>query len=748
MPRITETLISIDCETTGLDVYHGARPFFVTVCHEDGEQDNWEWVVDPLTREVDIPEEDKEQICEVVEKADRIVGQNLKFDAAMLREAGIVEEWPWEKSEDTLIAGHALKSNQAHDLTTMAMVYLHENIAPYEEEMRKLVMKARSKVQQARLKVKRAKSKRAGKLPLGVLDEVYLDPKYGEVLPLLGEDEEIVELASWRIAEAGLPEMPSAKEKTWGYDMWLLQHYEGGKHADLFRDYANVDSAVTLKLWQVFERKLKEQGLWLQYREGMKLPEVISDMELRGVTVSGGRLEEQVVKYRAESVWSGKRCVEIAAGRGYDLQLPKSGNNGLLSRFLFGPQEEVEDAKGFKLVADSGCLNLPVVARSKKTGAPTFDKNVVDYYLSTLDPEGEQYEFVKELSDKRKRDTAVQYMEGYRRFWIPLRPSKGLATPSQAIHPPSAARYEEDGGGLGQWFVLHPSLNQTGTGTLRMSSSNPNEQNISAKEGFNLRYSFGPAPGREYWSLDYRNIELRIPGYKFQEKKMIELFEHPDDAPYFGSYHLLNCSIIWPKEFWAVANIKGEFERLHKPKYKRGKNTGFAIQYGCQEAKADATAGVKGAFTALKDALPNIARGTQEVIEFAKKHGYVETIPDKTIGGRGYPLWCSRSNWGDISPTIPLSYYVQGTAMYCTRKAMVRCKAYLDQVTRETGKLHRITMQVHDEIVFDFPKGGRANLGKVRKLQRLMEESGRDIDIPLKVAVTYHPNNWSEEGKP
>lgn len=684
MPKISrERVLAIDCETTGLDVFHSARPFFVTVCSDEGEQDWWEWNVDPLTREVQMVQDDIDEIRQYVKNADKIVGQNLKFDVAMLREAGIVEEWPWEKTEDTLIAGHLLKSNQAHDLTTMALVYLGINIAPFEEELRKAVMKCRNVVNQAKLKQKRMREK-------GIKGDVS---KYRE----------------WRIAKKGLPDMPSCKDKTWAYDMWILRAMAidqklPPKHPywRLLRDYSNADSAVTIQLWKRMEELLKEQNLWEIYRERMKIPPVILDMERVGVSLSGKRLKEQVAKYSKESIEAGKKCLEIAESYGYDLVLPKSGNNGSLTKFCFEVME------------------LDPAKKSQKTGMPSLDKATIDYYETTLKEGSRQQRFIQELSGKRKRDTAIQYMAGYEKFWMPLNDGKGF-------------------------YVLHPSLNPTGTDTLRCSSSNPNEQNISAREGFNLRYAFGPAPGREWWSLDYENIELRIPGYKSGEQKMIELFERPDDPPYFGSYHLLNASAIFPKLFWPLAEIKGAFKSQHPGPYKRTKNTGFAMQYQCQKAKADATAGVRGAYEAIKGNTPRMTEYTNEIILFANKHGYVETLPDKSIGAeRGYPIWCTRSSWGGVSPTIPFSYHVQSTAMWCTTKAMPRCADYLRRLTAEDTRGYYIVMQVHDEIVFDFPVGGKNNLPRVKKLKMLMEKSGQDIGIPLKVSINYHPANWSE----
>lgn len=708
MSKIKTKMIALDCETTGLDVFHGARPFFVTVCYEDGRQDNWEWKVDPKTRRVVVPEEDKDAIRQVIDSADRVVGQNVKFDAAMLREARVIEEWPWHKTEDTLVAGHLLKSNQVHDLTTMALVYLGENIAPYEEQMKKLVVKARGWARRHR--------------------------------------------PDWRIAKAGLPEMPSAKEKTWASDMWLLQHYEDGDHADLFRAYANVDSAVTLRLWQVFEEMIRKDGLWAIYREKMKTSKVVYGMEARPVAVLRENHELLTGEYKEESEELGDKCLEIAEKHGYDLVLPKGSNNNSLKTFAFD------------------VLGMPVVKRTK-IGQPSMDKDCFDLWPLMLDPGSDQLGFIKALRGKRKRDTALGFLAAYEKFW--LRPRAGS----------------------GHWD-LYSSLNQTGTHTLRFSMSNPNLQQVSKQESkcpecagegcdscggsgedlHSVRKVFGPRPGREWWCCDYENIELRIPGFEFKELAMMELFQHPNDPPYFGSYHLLNASIVYPDLFFEtvcidcagtkkrlkdmqacrcsgkrtkLCEIKGAFkDRYNATWYQYDKNGGFAIQYGCQRAKADATFRRPGAYDLLKQKLPRMTEGNNYYVDFANRHGYVETLPDRTIGcDRGHPIWCSISGWGKISPTLPLNYHVQSTAMWCTSKAMVRCDEYLKEVTQLTGKDHYVALQVHDEIVFDFPEGGKANLGKVRRLQRLMEESGDDIGIPLKVAASYHPRNWNEKGK-
>jgi DNA polymerase I-like protein with 3'-5' exonuclease and polymerase domains len=88
--------------------------------------------------------------------------------------------------------------------------------------------------------------------------------------------------------------------------------------------------------------------------------------------------------------------------------------------------------------------------------------------------------------------------------------------------------------------------------------------------------------------------------------------------------------------------------------------------------------------------------------------------------------------------------------MWWTTKAMLRCWAELEQWRKEGFDAHLI-MQVHDELVFDLPRGADpvenpegSNLGKVRVLQKLMEQGGEDYGIPTPVGIEYHIDNWSE----
>ena len=111
-------MISLDTETTGLDLRHGAKPFLVTTCNEDMVNCYWEWDVDPLTRQPIVPVEDLHEINDVIASAETLVLQNPKFDYAALRTVMDGKDgrpklwWDWSKVRDTLLAGHLLASNQ------------------------------------------------------------------------------------------------------------------------------------------------------------------------------------------------------------------------------------------------------------------------------------------------------------------------------------------------------------------------------------------------------------------------------------------------------------------------------------------------------------------------------------------------------------------------------------------------------------------------------------------------------------
>ncbi len=666
------SIISLDTEATGLDLRHGCKPFYVTIC-SGTDIVHWLWEVDPKTRQPRVIPGDLDEIRDRINEADRVVGQNFKFDIGALEQVGIKWVW-WDKIDDTLLSGHLLGSGDKHDLTTQALRYLRVNIQPYEDDLEKACKEARQLVKR--------------------------------------------ELPDWKIIQEGM--YPSAKttkakktqekDKLWKWDMWLperVAEFKGYPQTHAWRTvlplYSDSDSGVTLPLHKEHLRLLEQRRLMGVYEARRKLIRRIYEMEKRGLTYSEKRLDEIANRFENEVKQSLRTCLTLSNGK-LD-SLPDAGTTKAMTSFVFDD------------------LKLPVVNRSEKTKAPGINKKAMESWLNTLPPMSKGRLWVNNLRIYRSRKTALTFVASYRRHRIP-----GI----------SINKYWKD------YCLLHSSYNPTGSDTLRFSCANPNAENISKQDETNLRYAFGPPPGREWWSCDYSNVELRIPAYESGEKDMIALFERPNDPPYFGSQHLLIAHLLWPDEFNECLRLGDEFKKKYKATlYQWTKNGDFAVQYNAQEISgtADEAYHQVGAQRKIKERFRKIEALSQSQISYAKKYGYVWTMTDKEIGS-GYPLVCSRNDWGSVKETVPLAYHVSGTAMWCMCKAMCRVGDYLDTLPD-----HHMVAQIHDELLFDFPKTKIPgdNLPKVKEIVRLMEMSGEDIGIPLPVSYSYHPVNWKDE---
>ncbi len=746
-------MLSFDTETTGLSTQYGCKPFFVSVCYEDGTQQWWEWEVDGVTRQPIIPLGDLKEIADVlgvvkkwgewpdpeIQERHKVVGQNIGFDVKAMSTLGSLfqsKDWPWKMTHDTLIASHILASNQPHNLTALAMQYLGIDILPLEKALEVAVKKARTLCKN--------------------------------------------QFPDWRIAKEGVKEIPSAKgqEKLWQNDYWLpracmlgwqrlvekdqigyrrsAQEQLDEYHSwwTVLSEYSNADSAITLALWKMMKEELIRKGYWEIYLHKMHICPAIVKMEQGGFSLRKDKLREMQTLFSCESESARGTCTGIARSYGYNLSLPKSGNNDSLIDFCFGSPQLDKNGKKIRQLRcpNPTSLMLPVVARTD-TGGPSLDsKRAIPAWQSMLPEHSKHLTFVNALAASRKFDTALGFMEAYERFMLPI---EGI---SQDTNNPL-------------WYRVFPSINQTGTDTTRMSSSNPNGQQISKQENecikchgegciwcsgsgkslLSLRRMFGPAPGREMYSLDYENIELRIPAYKSKQKELINLFEHPDDPPYFGSNHLLYAHILHTEMFEACEGSDGKIDgRIFKKKYvstwyQWTKNGDFAVQYQAGSETADRAYHLPGARDKIKQKLVALDALNTEMCNFANRHGYILTE-------QGYPLLCTRMESGKILNTVPLSYYVQGTAGGCLNAAIVRVDEFFEECNRQEHREplegYRIALPVHDEIVCDFPLDSVAtherNVEKAKEVRRLMSLSGDDIKVPLSVSCNWHPECWAE----
>lgn len=272
---------------------------------------------------------------------------------------------------------------------------------------------------------------------------------------------------------------------------------------------------------------------------------------------------------------------------------------------------------------------------------------------------------------------------------------------------------------------VHTSYNQTVTNTGRLSSSDPNLQNIPIRteEGRLIRHAFIAPPDHLILSADYSQIELRVLAHLSGDKILCHAFSNDEDI------HVRTA-----------AEVFGLFPEMVTPEMRRqAKTINFGIIYG------------QGSFSLAKQL--GIARKTAEdfiaayrerhsgameyldsCIRDAEKMGYVTTLL-----GRRLPITDIHSSNGNIlafARRNAINYPIQGSAADIIKSAMIR----VDKRLMKEGLKSRLIMQVHDELVFEVP------INELYQMESLVEEEmGKAVEskIPLKVDIS-HGVNWSE----
>lgn len=643
-------LASLDTETTGLDIFHGCRPFYVSACDEAGNVFAWEWDVDPLTRTPIPPKEDIAEISDFIARH-TIVYHNAKFDQRALQAVGVTIA-PWDRIEETVIASHCLASAESHKLKDLALQYLDINDD----------------------------------------DETDLKAAVNEARRIARKD-----FPEWRIAGPDNPQTPGLKRAPkagWGVmDYWLPRAVAKAKgypaehpYWTVLSRYAGLDAERTMGLWLVFREALEAEGLYQQYETRKKLLPITYDMETRGVTLSRRKLEAAIEKYKDLAI-----SAEVSAKRLADNKIDNLNSHKQLQGILYGH---------FKIKP----------TKATKQGYAT-DKETLTAIQDTLPQRSKAYHFIKQLTHCRQLEKAVDYLESYKAFSLPY------ASRRQPI-----SRRGQHWTHVAEWLVVHPNFNPTGTKTTRLSSDNPNQQNVSKKESLNLREVFGPTPGREWWSLDYSNIELRIFAYASGDKRLIEAFE----SGY--SVHLIICEILHPKEF-AECERTGEVfkDKYESTLYQWAKNGTFSLIYGASPEKANRTYRVPDAYERIRKRLPLIDKFIETKNKEARKHGYITTLG-------GYRLQVPKEE-----PHKSANYFVQGSAGWAMILALIRVYEYLQTL----GAGYYLNMSIHDEIDLDFPSDP-GNVAIASEVKRLMELSGEALGLPTPVDVERITDTWAK----
>lgn len=270
---------------------------------------------------------------------------------------------------------------------------------------------------------------------------------------------------------------------------------------------------------------------------------------------------------------------------------------------------------------------------------------------------------------------------------------------------------------------IHTSFNQTITTTGRLSSSNPNLQNIPIRTdlGNKIRQAFAAEEGCKLAAFDYSQIELRVVAHLAQDKKMISSFQKGEDI------HVATASWLFNKPL----NKISDFER------REAKTVNFGVLYGM--SSYGLSQGMKVGRSEAVDFIDNyfatfegIKKYLDETKNKARELGYVETI----FGRRRY-LPEINSNVYEIAQAaerMAINMPVQGTAADIIKMAMIKIQKEILDKEEEV----KLLLQVHDELVFEIKQDKISKI--VPKIKKIMEEVYK-MSVPIKVDVSAG-DNW------
>lgn len=289
---------------------------------------------------------------------------------------------------------------------------------------------------------------------------------------------------------------------------------------------------------------------------------------------------------------------------------------------------------------------------------------------------------------------------------------------------------------------IHTTYDSLGAATGRMSSNDPNLQNIPTGDGYarEIRECFVPSEWNTLLVADYSQIELRILAFLSQDASLLEAFEHGEDIHARTAFFLFGDKVGWDKKTWKAT---GEQRRI-------AKSVNFGVIYGITGfwlAKTldcspwEAQEYVNAFYTKY----PGVRSYYDKLLEDARSSWYVETY----FGRRRYIPWLSDANktMRAIAEREAMNMPVQGTAADIIKIAMVE----LDKRIRELWLQGKMILQVHDELVFDIPiseeevfeKLVRETMEWVLKNDEKTKNMNNSKIPPITVDISAG-KNWSE----
>jgi DNA polymerase-1 len=581
---------------------------------------------------------------------------------------------------DTMVMSHAYKSDNRHGLKELAVLYC--NFPDMDEKLlADITKKARNIARKY---------------------EWYLCEKETEHEELIGTDKEHFKCDYWvpeQIAiELGYPPDHEWRticrkyaaldaERTICVFYFFVEALTGESNQSNFKHFRNRwNKKLENPEIQVPPYGIRTDTLWDKYHEARTLIQPILDMQDQKVPVDTRTLTETQELYEARRLESLAELRTLCKRPDFKPNSPKQLSDVLFNYFKFTP------VKWGKV-------------------DPSTDKDVLSALMLDCDPNKgyiePKFKFLIALKEFRKESTTLGYMKNYRNHSISFDTQKRL---------------------------LQPNFRQTGTGTGRLSCIQPNTTNVGKKDmsnpfaddekgsaqnkiratlfkeligvddddKFSLRKLFGPTRGNQWTCIDYDQFQLRIFAVVSESYDLLEGFERGEDI------HSLVAKIIFQKD-----DISSN-ERT------AAKAINFGLLFGAGPSKIELLAGVPGLYKMFTDNFPKAKLYLDTQSRLARSNGYVHTVG-------GYRLYVPRS-----SPHAASCYVIQGTEAEIVKNAISR-------IHQENFEHYKLTMMVHDELIFT-SNGNYWN--ELNSIMKIMEDTGKEIGVPCSVDAKYTTTSW------
>ena len=431
-------------------------------------------------------------------------------------------------------------------------------------------------------------------------------------------------------------------------------------------EYAAEDADITLQLKNKLEPELKKhRAEQLFYDIEMPLMPVLAEMEMNGVCIDTNSLAETSTQLTQRMLDIEKRIYELA-GEQFNIASPKQ-----VGDILFGKMKIIEKPK------------------KTKTGQYVTSEEVL-----------QQLRHKHEIVDKILQHRGLKKLLG---TYIEALP--------KLINPHTGH--------------IHTSFNQTITATGRLSSSDPNLQNIPIRgeDGKEIRKAFVPEPGCLFFSADYSQIELRVMAHLSGDENMVNVFREGKDL------HAATAANIYKKDITEVTRD----ERTKSKRANFGIIYGITV-FGLAERLDIDRAEAKQLIDGYFDTFPQVHDYMEKSKEVARQQGYVTTL----FGRRRYlpDINSANSVVRGFAERNAINAPIQGTAADIIKVAMI----HIFQRFKAEGIKSKMILQVHDELNFSVLQEEKE---KVERIVLEEMQGAFEMKVPL-VADSGFGSNWLE----